>query len=392
MKTVCIVTSTRAEYGLLEPLIKRIHEDKEFDLMLVVTGTHLLEEHGETYKEIRFPIYKKIYIPIKSQSVIDISNTMTTLQIEFSKILVENTPDIVVLLGDRYEILAVAIACMIANVPIAHIHGGETTEGAIDEAIRHSITKMSYLHFPSTYEYARRIIQLGEEPSRVFNVGALGAENIYKMKLLSKTELEAKINFKIDNNTLLFTYHPTTLHGNHKVSINVVMQEMKQVFKALDNLQRRVIFTKANADMGGIVINQMIDEYVDRNNNRSIAFISMGKLRYLSAMKYVGAVVGNSSSGIIEAPIMKVPTVNIGARQQGRLRCESIIDCGVNSLQIEKAVEIALSQKMKEKVKNIENPYGEGDTSKLIVEVLKKYLNNKSISLQKKFYDINFDF
>lgn len=385
MKKICVVTGTRAEYGLLRPLIKRINEDNELQLQLVVTGMHLSPEFGLTYKEIEedgFIIDEKIEILLSSDTAVGISKSMGLAMIGFADSFERLKPDLVVVLGDRYEIFAVASTAMTFRIPIAHIHGGETTEGAVDEAIRHSITKMSYLHFTSTEEYRQRVIQLGENPDRVFNVGAIGIENIKRLNLLDKSKLENTINFKFDNNTALITFHPVTLESNTS------KQQFQELINALDKINNlKLIFTKANSDTDGRIINLMIDEYIKNNEDKAIVFTSMGQLRYLSTMKYVDLVIGNSSSGIIEAPSFNIPTINIGDRQKGRIQSETTINCQPTENEIYKAIKLGLSIKFKEKIKDTVNPYGDGNVSEKILYRIKDILN-KGIELKKTFYDL----
>ncbi|MDC0466400.1 UDP-N-acetylglucosamine 2-epimerase [Gammaproteobacteria bacterium] len=383
-RKVCIITGTRAEYGLLYWLIKEIDLDKELSLQLIATGTHLSQEFGLTYKDIEkdFKIDKKIDMLLSSDSDIDISKSMSLAQTSFVETFKELKPDIIVVLGDRYEIFSAVTAGMIARIPIAHIHGGESTEGVIDEAIRHSITKMSHIHFTAAEEYRNRVIQLGENPKRVFNVGAMGIENINKLKLLSKEEFEKSIDFKLNNRNILVTYHPVTLE------INSAKAHFQELLDAIDELEgTNIIITKANSDPGGRVINSMIDDYVAKNYHKSIGFTSLGQLRYLSAMQHVDAIVGNSSSGIIETPSFKVGTINIGDRQKGRIKADSIIDCLPNKKSIRNAFKILYSQGFQSTLKNTKSPYGSGSASKEIVEVLKtvKLYN----IIKKSFHNIN---
>ena len=386
MKRVCVVTGTRAEYGLLKPVINKISKDDELELCLIVTGMHLSPEFGMTYREIEndgYEIGHKVEMLLSADTPSSIVKSMGVEMIGFADVYAEEQPDMVVLLGDRYEILVAATAAMVHRIPIAHIHGGESTEGAIDEAIRHSITKMSMLHFASTEVYKKRIIQLGEQPERVFSVGALGVENVKSLSLLSRKELEESIQFSFDKATVMVTYHPVTLEND---TVENQFTNLLTVLKKHKELQ--IIFTKANADTDGRVINQMIDQFVLENSNRSIAFTSMGQLRYLSALQYCVAVVGNSSSGIIEVPSFGIPTVDIGERQKGRVRAESVIHCGTEESEIESAMKEALSDAGREKAKQSMNPFEGVDTSKRIIEVIKKYLK-QGIVLKKHFYDIN---
>jgi len=314
-RTICIVTGTRAEYGLLYWLMKEIQNDPNLVLQIIVTGMHLSSEFGLTYKQIEkdgFKIDKKIEMLLSSDTPIGISKSMGLGVIGFAEAYADLKPDIVVLLGDRFEIFSAASAAIIARIPIAHLHGGETTEGAFDEAIRHSITKMSHLHFTAAEEYRRRVIQLGEFPARVFNVGGLGIDNIKKLKLMSREEFENSINFKLDPKNLMITFHPVTLE--HATA----GEQFQNLLNALDELHdTRFIFTKPNADTEGRIITQMIDDYVSRNKYEAISFVNLGQLRYLSAMQFIDGVVGNSLSGLAGGPTFKIGTINIGDRQRG---------------------------------------------------------------------------
>jgi len=382
-KKICVVTGSRAEYGLLYPLIKKIQQVKEFDLQIIATGMHLSPEFGLTYKEIEedgFEISEKVEILLSADTPTSVNKSIGLGLIGFTDSLKRLSPDFVVLLGDRFESFSAAIAAFIMRIPIIHLHGGELTQGLIDEGIRHSITKLSYLHFVSTEVYRKRVIQLGESPERVFNVGALGLDNIKNLKLLEKDELERVLNYRLDKKTILLTFHPVTLENNTSE------KNFREILKALDQLKNyNIIFTKPNADTEGRIIAKLIDNYVLENPKRAIEFTSLGKLKYLSLMKYVDIIMGNSSSGIIEAPSFKKPTINIGDRQKGRVKAESIIDCEVNKESIIRAVKKAEQMDLS----NIENPYGDGNASVRIIEILKKQVR-KGINLKKEFYDINF--
>ena len=382
-RKVCVVTGTRAEYGLLYWLMKDIEEDSELELQLIVTGMHLSPEFGLTYKEIEkdFKIDKKIEILLSSDTSIGISKSMGLAQISFGEVFEELKPDILVVLGDRYEIFSAVSSAMIAKIPIAHLHGGETTEGAFDESIRHSITKMSHLHFTATNEYKSRVIQLGEQPSRVFNVGGLGIDNIKKLKLLTKEEFEKSIDFRLNKKNILVTFHPVTLENS------TASQQFQNLLDVIDELEdTNIIFTKANSDTDGRIINKMIDKYVENNKGKSVGFTSLGHLRYLSAMQYVDAVVGNSSSGLLEAPTFKIGTVNIGDRQKGRIMADSVINCNSDFLSIKKGLERVYLSEFKELLSNIINPYGNGGVSIKIKETIKNiYLDDL---LKKSFYNI----
>lgn len=383
MMKICVVTGTRAEYGLLYWLMKEIDSDSELELQIIVTGMHLSPEFGLTYKiiEQEFNINKKIEMLLSSDTPVGISKSIGLAQISFSEAYDELKPDLVILLGDRYEIFAAATAAMVARIPIAHLHGGETTEGAFDEAIRHSITKMSHLHFTATDEYRRRVIQLGEAPERVFNVGGLGIENIKRLNLMSKEEFENSINFKLNNKNLLVTFHPVTLEES------TTEQQFMQLLNALDTLiNTHIIFTKANSDTDGRIINKLIDDYVNSNPSKSVAFASLGQLRFLSALQYVDSVVGNSSSGLAEAPSFKIGTINIGDRQKGRIKASSVIDAEPDYQSILKAIEHLYSDSFKETLITTKNPYGEGSASSEIIQIIK----NTSLKhiLKKSFFDL----
>ena len=384
MKKVCVVTGTRAEYGLLYWLMKEIDADKNLELQIIATGMHLSEEFGNTYLQIEkdgFVINKKVDMLLSSDTAVGVGKSMGLGVIGFSDAFYDLKPDLLIVLGDRYEIFSAVSSAMIANIPIAHLHGGETTEGAFDEAIRHSITKMSHLHFTAADEYRKRVIQLGEAPCRVFNVGGLGIENINRLELLSKTEFEKSIRFKLATNNLLVTFHPTTLEKS------TARAQFQNLLDVLDSLKdTNVIFTKANSDTDGRIINKMIDGYVLEHKN-SVAFTSLGQLRYLSALQFVDAVVGNSSSGIAEAPSFKVGTINIGDRQKGRLKANSVIDCVAKKNSILNALEKIYSSGFKKSLLAVTNPYGDGNASKVIVSILKHH--ELSGILKKSFYDLN---
>ena len=384
-RKICIVTGTRAEYGLLFWLMKELQEDADLELQIIVTGMHLSPEFGLTYWQIEedgFRIDKKIEMLLSSDTPIGISKSMGLAMVGFAEALEELKPDIIVLLGDRFEIFCAASTACISRIPIAHIHGGETTQGAVDEALRHSISKMSHLHFTSTEVYRKRVIQLGENPERVFNVGALGIENVRKLPLLSRKDLEKKIGFSLGQQCILVTFHPVTLE---KATAQTQFQNLLNAIDTIDGLH--VIFTKANADTEGRIINWMIDEFVTaKKKTEAISFTSMGQLLYLSAMKHVDAVVGNSSSGIVEAPSFKVPTVNIGDRQKGRVQTDSIINCSPAEDAIIHAISKALSPGFKKLIQNTLNPYDHGNPVKNIINITKKFdLGN---ILMKKFHDI----
>ena len=379
MKRIGIMTGTRAEYGLLKSLMQEINKDNDLELYLIVSGMHLSPEFGMTYQEIEedgFEINAKVEMLLSSKSI-------GLGVIGFADEFQRADLDMLILLGDRYEALSAAICALVMRIPIAHLHGGEVTEGAIDEGIRHSITKMSYLHFTSTEQYRNRVIQLGENPERVFYVGALGVENIKKINLMTKEELERAIHFEIDENTVVVTYHPVTLENN------TVEEQFLNLLKVLDrNPKIRMIFTKANADTNGRIVNELIDKYAAQNSERACAFVSLGQKRYLSALKYCRIVIGNSSSGIIEAPSFGKPIINIGDRQKGRICADSVINCGYTQQEIQQAMETALTEEFENKASNCRNPYEKENTAANIISVIKDYLLNDKIKLKKGFYDI----
>jgi len=381
IKKIAIITATRAEYGLLKPLIRKVQENASLELQLIVTGAHLSHSFGQTYKEIEneFPIIAKIPLDLEENTPKTNSLAMAKLQSELTQVLDKLDSDILVILGDRYEMLTAATVAFMLHIPIAHIHGGEITEGAQDDSIRHAITKLSHLHFTATEIYKKRVIQMGEEPWRVTNVGALGVESIKKLKLLSKEVFEDSINTKLKEKNLLITYHPQTLSNKSP------KEQLSEVLQALEKFDDTLlIFTKANADAGGKVINTMIDEFVSKHTN-AVAFTSLGQLRYFSALQYVDAVIGNSSSGILEVPSFHKPTINIGDRQKGRLRADSIINTPIEADAISDAIKSIYTSEIQQKIKTSTNPYESNNTSQKIVSILKKY--KKQTLLKKGFYD-----
>jgi GDP/UDP-N,N'-diacetylbacillosamine 2-epimerase (hydrolysing) len=383
IRKVCVVTGSRAEYGLLYWLMKDIDADKDMELQLIVTGMHLSKEFGLTYKEIEkdFSIDCKIDMSLSSDSDIAISQSMGKAQIAFSKAYNDLQPHIVLVLGDRFEIFSAATSAMISRLPIAHLHGGEATEGSIDEAIRHSITKMSHLHFVACEQYKKRVIQLGEDPNRVFNFGALGIDNIKKLKLLSKSDFEKSINFSLNKKNILVTFHPVTLEESTSEA------QFSELLHSISNLKdTNIIFTKSNSDHDGRIINKMIDDFVLMNSN-SVAFYSLGQLRYLSALSYIDAIVGNSSSGLIEAPSFKIGTIDIGDRQKGRIKASSVLNCYPTFESINKAFDILYSTEFQNILSNAQNPFGTGGASKKIKKTLKNF--DFTHILKKSFYDLN---
>lgn len=384
MRKIAVVTGTRAEYGLLYWTLKEIANDSELELQLIVTGSHLSPEFGLTKRDIEkdgFKIYDEVEILLSSDTGQGIAKSIGLGVISFAQVFSRLKPHILLILGDRFEVFAAATAAMALNIPIAHIAGGESTEGAIDEQIRHSITKMAHIHFPSCDYYAERIIKMGEEEWRVYNVGAPGLENIKKLKLLDKAELEKSLGMKLDLTTLLVTYHPVTLEREN------IEQHINNLLEALKETGCQIIFTYPNADSGGRYIIGKINEFVEKYQKARL-YINLGQIRYLSLLKYVDVMVGNSSSGIIEAPSFKLPVVNIGNRQKGRLRALNIIDVGYSKEEILRGIRKALyDESFRRELKNTKNLYGEGDTSKKIVSVLKTVdINNENFLMKKLTY------
>ena len=384
MKKICVVTATRAEYGLLKPLILKLKRCVEWETQLIVTGAHLVKKFGYTCQEVEqdgVEIFERIPINTEGDTEYDISLMMANALVGFGRYFRKERPDLLIVLGDRTEILAICAAAVNARVPIAHIHGGELTFGAVDDCMRHAITKMSYLHFASAEEYRRRIIQMGEEPARVFNVGALGVENILKERLMAPKELGEEVGFPAERDYAIVTFHPVTLEGG-KAEIQV-----KELFSAMQ-IRRDLFYliTKANADAGGGLINQFMEREAVKYPNMKLV-PSLGMKRYLSAVKYARLVLGNSSSGVIEAPSLGVPTVNIGDRQKGRIMAESIICCEPDCLSIMDAIDKAMHMGCKEYV----SPYGDGTASEQIITVLRRFQQEGGIDLKKRFYDIQWE-
>ena len=378
MKKIAIFTGTRAEYGLLYWLLKDIKADPDLELQLLVSAMHLSPEFGMTYKQIEkdgFIINEKVEMLLSSDSAVGTAKSIGLGVIGFADALTRMKPDILVILGDRFEALAVAQAAMILRIPIAHIHGGEITEGAYDDAIRHAITKLSFLHFTSAETHRNRVIQLGESPERVFNVGAVGLDHLMRSKFMSIDELGESLNFKLKKPYLLVTYHPVTLASEP------AKETFLNLLSAIDEFSDlQVILTYPNADDGGREIIPLLEEYASKNSERVLAIPSLGQKRYLSAVKHAQAVIGNSSSGIIEVPSFGIPTVNIGERQRGRLAAESVISCAPNTESIMEAINIALTSNFEQVV----NPYGKGQASEAILEELKI----AELTEIKTFYDL----
>ena len=384
MKTACIVTGTRAEYGLLRWVMDGVKGSSKLKLQLIVTGAHLSRHFGLTVREIEghgFRIDRRVEMLLSSDTSVGITKSMGLALCGLADALADLKPDILVLLGDRYETFAAAVAATIANIPIAHLHGGEATEGAFDEAMRHSITKMSHLHFVAAEEYRQRVIQLGEAPERVFLVGGLGIDSIRKLKLLSRAELEAALEFRFGARNLLTTFHPVTLEQGAAAA------QMTELLAALETLRdTHVVFTMPNADTQGQVLWDMIGEFVRRHPETSKAVTSLGQLRYFSCIKQVDGVVGNSSSGLTEVPALGKGTVNIGDRQRGRLKASSVIDCAPLRADIVRAINRLYAEDFQSSLKSVTNPYGEGGASAKVVEILERC--DLGSLLKKRFHDL----
>jgi GDP/UDP-N,N'-diacetylbacillosamine 2-epimerase (hydrolysing) len=382
-RRVCIVTGTRAEFGLMRMLMQQIASSHDLELQVIATGMHLSPEFGLTYREIEqagFVIDAKVEILLSADSASAVTKSMGLGLIGFADAYANLCPDLIVVLGDRFEILAAASAALIAGIPIAHLHGGETTEGAFDEAIRHAITKMSHLHFVAAEEYRRRVIQLGEQPERVYLVGGLGIDAIKQVEPLPRDALEASLDFKFGPRNLLVTFHPVTLEGKSS------SQQMAELLVALDSLEdTHIIFTMPNADTGGRELIEQVENFV-ATRPKTRAYSSLGQLRYLSCMRLVDAVVGNSSSGLAEAPSLGVATVNIGDRQKGRLSAASVIDCSPDRVAIGAALKQAFSPAFRSMLPHVENPYGNGGASDKIVDVLRTHPLEGI--LKKSFYNL----
>jgi len=382
-RKICIITGTRAEYGLLYWLMKEVEASAKLEMQIIATGMHLSPEFGLTYQQIEqdgFTINKKVEMLLSSDTEVGVTKSMGLGMIGFADALNDLSPDLIVVLGDRFETFTAVSAAMIAKIPVVHLHGGETSEGAFDESIRHSITKMSHIHFTATEEYRKRVIQLGEQPDRVFNVGAIGIDNIKQLPLLMKQEFEQSIQFKLANRNLLVTFHPVTLENATSES------QFNHLLNALNKLEKtNIIFTKANADTDGRVINEMIDSYVTDHSESTIAFDSLGQSRYLSAMQYVDGVVGNSSSGLLEAPSFKIGTINIGDRQRGRTKAISVIDCLPTEESIVEALQKLFSIEFSETVKQTISPFGDG----MVAEKITKTIEDTNLDeiIKKSFYD-----
>ena len=381
-RKICVITSGRADYGLLRGVMRGINNDSDLKLQVIAAGSHLSMGLGATYTTIEadgFVIDKKVPSIIGDDSSLGIAQSMGLAIAGFAEALASLSPDIVLVLGDRYEIFSAVAAALVARMPVAHIHGGELTLGAYDDALRHCITKMSHLHFVAAESYKQRVIQLGESPQAVFMVGGLGVDSILQEPPLSRTELEAALDFTLGHRNLLITFHPTTLSAESATA------QISQLLTALDRLSdTHFIFTTPNADNGGGEIFHQLEEFIQGKTHCKI-YHYLGPQRYYACLRHCDAIVGNSSSGILEAPSFKIPTVNIGTRQEGRLRAGSIIDCEATSDSIGAALELAYSQKFQSQLKEVKNPYGEGGATPKIIEVLRDYPLNNITS--KQFFD-----
>ncbi len=387
MTRICVVTATRAEFGLLKPLLEKLLKVPDFDIKIVATGMHLSPEFGLTYKEIEeagMTIDRKIEMQLSSDSTVAMSKTMGLAMIGFADYFEDTKPDYAILIADRYETLAVAAVAMCMQIPIIHLYGGETTEGAIDESIRHAISKMAYLHFATTEQYRKRIIQMGEAPERVFNVGGLGVENIKTCPLLTKTDLENSLHITLDAPYAVVTFHPVTLEKNS------ALRQAKELLQACEEFPEMIfLFTKANSDAAGRMINKLFQTFINNHKNMRL-YDSLGLKRYLSAVKYAKFVLGNSSSGIMEVPSFGIPTVNIGDRQRGRMRASTVIDCKPFKSDIVNGMHKALDENFQIFCHTCSNPYEGADPSGNIVKTIQKFVQENKIDLKKTFYNLDF--
>lgn len=385
MRKICVITGTRAEYGILSSLMKLIQQDENLLLQIIATNMHLSPEFGLTYREIEkdgFRIDKKVEMLLSSDTPNGTVKSMGLATIGLADALEDLKPDLIIILGDRYEMLAAAQAALIYKIPVAHLYGGEITEGAYDDSIRHAITKLSHLHFTSTEEYRHRVIQLGEDPKRVFYVGALGIDNILSEPIMSLEKLEESLKFSLSPHYLLITFHPVTMEDN------TAQIQCEALLKALESVmdKYKLLFTLPNSDTDGRVIISLINNFVSLHPNKSLAITSLGKERYYAALKHASAVIGNSSSGLVEAPSFHIPTLNIGNRQKGRTRGDSVVDCEASYDGVSKSLHYTLSSEMKCKAKNASNPYFKSDTLNAIFEVVAQYPLNALVN--KSFYNI----
>jgi UDP-hydrolysing UDP-N-acetyl-D-glucosamine 2-epimerase len=386
-RKICVITTTRADYGLLFWLMKEISDDPDLELAVIATGMHLSPEFGLTVRAIEadgFLVDKKIEMLLSSDSECAVVKSMGVAMISLADAIKDVGPDIMVLLGDRFEIVPVALASVVFRIPLAHIHGGETSQGAIDEAFRHAVTKMASIHFPATEIYRNRILQMGESPDLTFNFGAPGLDSIYSLSLLDRIELEESLKFNLDGTVALVTFHPvTTESGTALVQVN-------NLLRAIEDAGIKAIFSKANADADGSIVNRRLAEFCRNTPDNFKLFDSLGQLRYLSCMKNLDLMLGNSSSGLIEAPSFQMPVVNIGERQKGRMRAANVIDVGNSTAQISGGIAMALSKDFRKSIENMENPYDrfrDGQTSRRIKEILKTVELSEKL-IKKEFRDL----
>jgi GDP/UDP-N,N'-diacetylbacillosamine 2-epimerase (hydrolysing) len=382
-RKICVITGSRADYGLLRWIMQGIQDDPDLTLQIVATGMHLSPEFGLTYLEIEqhgFRLDHKVEMLTSSDTPVGIAKSMGLGLIGFADALSELSPDLIVVLGDRFEIYAAVAAALVARIPVAHLHGGETTEGAFDEAVRHAITKMSHLHFVAAEPYRRRVVQLGEQPDRVFLVGGLGVDAIKRLKLLDRTALEASLGFGLGEKSLLVTFHPVTLE------VGTAVAQVEELLAALADLDdTNLIFTLPNADTDGRMLIKAVEKFVAQHPNAR-AYASLGQLRYLSCIAHVDGVIGNSSSGLIEAPSLNTGTINIGDRQRGRLQATSVINCDPTQHSISEAIVRLYSMEFRSSLRDVCNPYGDGGASSRIVDTLKNYPIDRIA--KKVFFDL----
>lgn len=385
IRKICVFTGSRADYGLLRKLMMKINEEPTLHLQIVASGSHFHADFGSSYLEIEeddFVIDRKLLIPTSlGLSEKEVAAAIAHVVVEFAEVISELKPDLIIILGDRYEALGAALASLVHKIPIAHLHGGELTQGAFDDALRHSITKMSHLHFVATHEYRNRVIQLGEDPNKVFVVGGFGVDAIDEATLLKKESIEKKLGFKFLERNLLVTFHPTTLEKKSATD------QLHELLSALSNFEDiRLIFTYANADPQGLLINNLLNDYVLTNKN-AIIFSTLGGRMYHSILKQVDGVVGNSSSGILEAPTFKVGTINIGTRQLGRVQAESIINCAADRHSIVSAMNELYSPDFRARLSSIENPYGKGGAADKTLEIIMQEVNLQGL-IFKSFHNL----
>ena len=384
-KSIWVVTSSRADYGLMKPLYTRLRNDHSIELNIIVTGSHLSDQFGMTYREIvddGFRVIEKVPVLLDSDSSTGVCKGMGLTLISFADIFSRNHPDGIIVMGDRYEIFSAVAAAFVHRIPVIHFSGGEITVGALDDVFRHSITKMSSLHFTATKEYRERVIQLGEQPEHVHDVGELGLDKIHELEFYTKEILENELNLKFKKRNVLITIHPETIEDSD-VSI-----QLNSLFSVLEGREDTLaIFTKSNADYGGRIINTRIDDYVRRSAGSAVSFKSLGRLRYLSLMRLCDAVVGNSSSGIVEAPSFKVGTINIGSRQLGRVHAESIIDCEYTQESIGEAFKMLFSDEFQKGLTTVNNPYEKDGGIEITTKLIKDYINS-TIEFKKVFFDL----